>query len=606
MSKINCNLPSPKINYKKGNSEVYSFAKSLGYNNLQSIIISNRFEDEEAVDESLLTSVLNLKFSNLNPPSYLKDIDIAVERLWQAFQNKEVIGIETDHDCDGQTSHAVIYYNLTVRFGYPSHLIKSYIGNRLTEGYGLTQKLAERIINDDNPPSLVITADNGSSDEKRIKYLKEHNIDVIITDHHQIPLDGVPKSAVACLNPTRKDCEYPDPCIAGCMVAWLLMVAFRQKLIDVGYLDKDCATLLDSLDYVAVGTVADCVSLSKSFNNRTVIAYGIHLIKKRLRPCWQALWPNDFNVAFLSSEDLAFQVAPLLNSDGRLATGLNSVSFLLAKDIANAHEWLDFLKKKNLERKSIQKSILDEAIFEASKQFQKGKSTISIYQKSGNAGVHGIAASRIKDMFGRTTVFLTDKYIDEGSEQSLITGSVRGADGINVKKVLDNIHQSDKDMFVAYGGHRAAAGLTIKAEYLLNFIEKFEEKHSEFIDNPLTDPVVYADYDISGMDISMELYNSISKLEPYGRGFEPPSFTLEAMLLSFEFCGTDNQHCRTILGLNSGRTIKAMWFGKNLMDIHKLDLKTGNKVVCVVTIKHNIFQKNRSIELHINHMQNKL
>lgn len=138
------------------------------------------------------------------------------------MQNNEVIGLETDHDCDGQTSHAIFHEALTKVFGYPKDNIRSYIGHRMKEGYGLSESLMNRILTDSIRPSLIITADNGSTDEPRIAVLKQNGIDTIVTDHHGIPPEGAPKSAVAVLNPTQDGCNYPDKAIAGCMVAWLL------------------------------------------------------------------------------------------------------------------------------------------------------------------------------------------------------------------------------------------------------------------------------------------------------------------------------------------------------------------------------------------------
>jgi single-stranded-DNA-specific exonuclease len=168
------------------------------------------------------------KLSKLSDPSAMVDIDKAAARVGMAIMNGECIGLETDHDCDGQTAHAILYYNLAQHFRHPAEKIKSYIGHRLEEGYGLSQKVADRILADSPRPTVIITADNGSSDEARIAQLKAQNIDVIVTDHHQIPKEGIPKSAYACLNPTRPDCNFGDPYIAGCMVAWLLMVKVRS------------------------------------------------------------------------------------------------------------------------------------------------------------------------------------------------------------------------------------------------------------------------------------------------------------------------------------------------------------------------------------------
>ena len=239
------------------------------YSNTLATIIANRIKELDNIE------IIDPGLNQLEHPQKLEDLDLAADRIVKAIKNNEIIGIETDHDCDGQTAHAVVYYNL-VRFGVVKRNIRSYIGHRLKEGYGLSAQLTKRILADSPPVSLIITADNGSSDELNIAKLKNEGIDVIVTDHHKIPITGVPRSAYACINPTREYSNYSDCYIAGCMVAWLLMTVVRVKLIEANILKPDFPKLLDSLDFVAVGTMADCVSLANSVNNRVgaILTFG--------------------------------------------------------------------------------------------------------------------------------------------------------------------------------------------------------------------------------------------------------------------------------------------------------------------------------------------
>ena len=307
-------FPEPKVKVRKLDLEREQMAKDQGIHPLVARILAARpYPNDISVTEMLTPSL-----KCLDHPMQLADMDIASERFANAIINQECIGLETDHDCDGQTSHAVLYYTLVNHFAYPKHLIKSYIGHRLTEGYGLSDSVASRILQDSPRANLVITADNGSSDEPRIKLLKDAGIDTIVTDHHQLPVEGPPASAIACLNPTRDDCSYNDKYIAGCMVAWLLVAATRQRLIDKKYLPESAPKLLDTLDFVAVGTIADCVSIAKSKNNRAIVSYGLKLIEQAIKPCWRAIKP--LLQGKVSSEDLGFVIGPLLNSDGRLST----------------------------------------------------------------------------------------------------------------------------------------------------------------------------------------------------------------------------------------------------------------------------------------------
>ncbi|MCX7122277.1 MAG: DHH family phosphoesterase, partial [Gammaproteobacteria bacterium] len=288
------------------------------------------------------------RLSDLSSPFLLQDMNQAVARIQEAILKKQHIAIETDHDCDGQTSHAVLMRALIDILGHSANHVHSFIGHRMQEGYGLSDALADRILNHSVKIDLVITADNGSSDELRIARLKAAGIEVIVTDHHGIPAEGIPASAYACINPTREDCAFPDPYIAGCMVAWLLMAAVRRTMVDAGDLPKNTASLTDLLDFVAVGTVADCVSMARSLNNRVVVQYGLQKINQFTRPAWQALRPLLKN-SLVTPEDLGFLIGPLLNSDGRLSDALGSVSFLLAPDIASASRWVENLFQQNQE-----------------------------------------------------------------------------------------------------------------------------------------------------------------------------------------------------------------------------------------------------------------
>jgi single-stranded-DNA-specific exonuclease len=297
------------IKKKVLNSQVYNNLIAQNYDPFLAKIIAARVSNDES-----LGLVLDGAIKDLSSPFLFKDVGKAVDRLYQAITNGEVIGLETDHDCDGQTSHAIFHEALTKIFNHPKEKIRSYIGHRMKEGYGLSEALMNRIILDSIRPSLIITADNGSTDEPRIAVLKQNGIETIVTDHHGIPPEGTPKSAVAVLNPTQADCNYPDKAIAGCMVAWLFMAALRRKFIESNQPLSASYGLSNLFDLVAIGTVADCVSMANSHNNRIVTKLGIEQLKQSNRVCW-----DFFEKEKLSSEYIGFSIAPILNSDGRVA-----------------------------------------------------------------------------------------------------------------------------------------------------------------------------------------------------------------------------------------------------------------------------------------------
>lgn len=535
------------------------------------------------------------RLQNLFTPSKMRDIEKAAKRIAKAILNGECIGLETDHDCDGQTSHAVLFYNLVYRFMHPAEKIRSYIGHRLTEGYGLSQSVANRILNDPHRPSLIITADNGSADEPRIAQLKAENIDVIVTDHHEIPKEGCPKSAFACLNPTREDCDYGDPYIAGCMVAWLLMTATRLALIHENYLPENVPSLSDSLDFVAVGTIADCVSMARSINNRAVVSYGLRLIEQGSKPCWRAL--KSLFPTKLTSEDLGFRIGPLLNSDGRLSTAFGSVSLLLSETEEEAIEWIDALQKHNNERKKIQKELVKTSTELAKEQVKLGRVSLCLYLADGHTGVQGIAASRIKDLFGRPTAIFAPKPGVAG----VITGSVRGIDSFHVRDALQNVVENDPDIFLAFGGHKGAGGLTLKLEDLSKFMQLFENAaRMQLLPEQELIPIIWTEGELKATELNLELVDRISQLEPFGREFETPLFEATGELIELRAVG-DGTHLKVKLRI-SGKFYNGIWFSAKQSANEELNINVGSLVKIVFAPKQNYFNNQRKLDLNIMHM----
>jgi len=579
-------IPIPKLKERKINSQVYEQATKHGLDPIIAKILAAR-----PINQDHLIKILDLKLQDLLNPSSMADMQLAANRICQAIANNEIIGIETDHDCDGQTSHAILKTSLIEYCKVSPERIRSYIGHRLQEGYGLSAKLAARIIADQLRPTLIITADNGSSDEARIKTLKDHGIDVIVTDHHQIPVEGIPQSAYACVNPTREDCNYADKYIAGCMVAWLLMIVTRNTLIARGLLPSTTPSLKGLLDFVAVGTIADCVSMAKSINNRIVVRAGLELINKMIRPCWQAL--RSITKAQITAEDLGFLVGPLLNSDGRLKDAFGSVNFLLADNLSIATEWINHLTEQNQQRKQIQRISINKGLQQAAQQAKIGNFSLVIYLPEGHSGVHGISASRVKDLFGRPTVFLAPKV----NEEQLITGSVRGIEGFNVGSALRNIALRRPGMFLSYGGHSGAGGITLGINELKLFSEEFEQEAKNQLSVNDIGPVIYFDPQIDATMVSLNLLDQLKILEPFGREFEPPLFKIEAILEDFRIIG-DGTHARVVLNSNNYR-LRGVWFSFRQNSDSSINFVPGALVECAFIPVENIYQGLRRAEIQI-------
>lgn len=569
----------------------YAQCQARGCSEVVARVIAGRWQEQMGVE-----GVIDPRLSQLDSPFTLKDIDRAVKRIILAIEQGETIALETDHDCDGQTSHAVLYVALTEILGFPSEHIQSYIGHRMQEGYGLSEGLAQRILAADPRPGVVITADNGSADEPRIAQLKAAGIDVIVTDHHTIPAEGIPKSAYAVVNPTRPDCEYADRYIAGCMVAWLLMAAVRRRMIEVGLLTAQAPPMTEVLDYVAVGTVADCVSLSRSVNNRAVVRYGLHKINQSQRPCWQAIRPL-LRRPHMNAEDLGFTVGPLLNSDGRLADAFGSVNFLLSGSLNEAGPWAQRLWEQNQSRKAIQKTLVQQATQQAQQQVAAGQWSIVAWLPEGHAGVHGIAASRIKDQFGRPTILFSPKI----NQADIITGSARSIDTLDMREALQHVADHNPGLLVSFGGHQGAAGVSIRLADLDLFKTAFETAARYQLCAEDIGPVLWTDGVLPVETLSLTLVDELHAIGPYGREFEPPLFEGKFTVNEVRMVGADQIHAQLMLAHES-HCVRAIWFNA-CEPGQSIAIKPGDQVNAVYQLTDNYFRDQRSLQLQLTYCE---
>ncbi|PCI39796.1 MAG: single-stranded-DNA-specific exonuclease RecJ, partial [Thiotrichales bacterium] len=445
----------PKIIIRTTCSTVLKDASKCGISDFLANIVAGRTNTQDPTDTCRLEKIINPSLRNMANPKLLKNAEFAATRIVQAINNQEHFGIVTDYDVDGITSHAIIY-NALLTCGVDKQYLHSFIGHRINDGYGVSENLVNKILKNHEKVSVIITADCGSSDEKRITTLKENNIDVIVSDHHMIPDAGVPKSAYAVVNPIQHDCEYPDKVIAGCMVSWLLMAEARNVLVKQS--GQQIPTLSNLLDYVSLGTVADAVSLLNP-TNRAIVLAGITLINNKQRPCWMALYKLlKKNNAQFTCEDLGFQIGPRINARGRVDDPHAALHFLMAKDLSTADKYLNILDKDNQQRRYIEKEMLTVAKQQAEQILLTNPHTPAIVctDASFHLGVQGIVASRLVDAYGKPAIVLSGAKNPEH-----LVGSSRSTCDIHIKHALDYIAKQHPDIFIAYGGHKAAAGLTI-------------------------------------------------------------------------------------------------------------------------------------------------
>jgi len=324
-------------------------------------------------------------------------------------------------------------------------------------------------------------------------------------------------------------------------------------------------------------------------NNRVVVQYGLTRINQFTRPCWQAIRPllKNNNTGTVSSEDLGFLIGPLLNSDGRLSDALGSVNFLLTAKLEDALHAVEVLFAQNQERKRIQKELTEEATQIAEKQVLAGRVSLVIDLAAGHAGVHGISASRLKDQFGRPVVVFSEKQ----NETHILSGSCRSIDGVNIRDVLQSIHDAEPDLIIKFGGHKAAAGLSIEREDFERFSEAFERATADHLGTQAIGPVILSD-GLFEEDFNLKTVEALYSLQPFGREFDDPLFELDAYVEQIRLFGQNLNHLELMLKTKKdGKRIKGIWF---------FGAERGQQIMEEGNLLHLVFQFSRKDRLEIN------
>lgn len=547
---------------------------------MQARIVAGRLPEQ--VD---LEAVLQPSLSLIAPPDRLVDAERAIARLGQAVINGERVGILTDYDADGLTSHAVIKTAL-LRFGVPEVCVSSWIGHRLEDGYGISETLVDRLLASESVPEILISADCGSSDHVSIARLAAAGITVIVTDHHQVPAEGPPPAAYAVVNPNRVDCTYPDGAIAGVMVCWLVMSGLRSWLIQQAHLPETAPKLGDLLDYVALGTVADCVSLGTSAINRAVVQAGLRKMRRLDRPTWRVtLGQLGLSAERLDAETLAFQIAPRLNARGRLAHSERGLHYLMAHHEQEAlAAYLD-LDADNQARRTIEADMTASAMPRAARLREQGARVLIVVLESGHAGVQGIVASRLVEAFGRPALVLTP-----ATDPTQFSGSMRSIPGVDAKAVLDRIAAHADAGLIRYGGHSGAAGLTLARGAIGVFADHMQATMVSVYPTKLGEPVKWVDGSLLPEQLTLATVDAIAALGPFGRGFESPLFEGTFEVQSTRLVGQDSRHLALQLRMDTV-DFDAIWFGA--VEAGQLPVQVGDWIQACYRLQANDYRGRR-------------
>ena len=507
--------------------------------------------------------------SDIHNPFLMKDMDLAVQRIEKAIANNENIMIYGDYDVDGTTSVSLVYSYLSKL--YPN--ITTYIPDRYSEGYGISYKGID--FASDNDISLIIALDCGIKAVEKVAYANNKNIDFIICDHHR-PGNEIPK-AVAVLNPKQETCTYPYDELCGCGIGFKLIQAIHQNR------NLDFNDIVPYLDLVATAIAADIVPMTGE--NRTLAYFGLQVINKNPRIGMKALL-SSVQKKEITITDVVFVVAPRINAAGRIKSGNDAVALLIEEDLEFAKDFAKNIEENNVERRGLDKKITIEALKQIKDNNEENRFTTVVYDENWHKGVIGIVASRLIENYYRPTLVFT-------KSGDFLAASARSVRGFDVYNALEK----SSEFIEQFGGHKYAAGLTLKPENYEKFKAKFEEVVKNSIPKDLLIPEIKIDANINLEDITPKLNRIIKQFAPFGPQNMKPVFASSAVRDNGygKPVGSDKSHIK--LNLISGsvpKTYPAIGFG--LAEKFN-NLPKGKDFNIAYTIEENHWNGNVNLQL---------
>ncbi len=499
-------------------------------------ILSSRFEDDKCT-----------KLEDLPKPSIFKDIDKATQRVVKAIKSGENIAIVGDYDVDGVIS-SVILSTFFDDIGVVYDLV---IPNRFSDGYGLSLDIVKRLNAD-----VIITVDNGISALEPAIYCKENNIDLIITDHHSIPLQ-VP-DAYAIVNPKQEDCSFPNCEICGAQVAWYLVAHIKEKLA-IKY------NLSSFLDLLCIAIMADMMELKDM--NRVMVKRGISALNRSKRPAFEAV-KTFFNKKSLQSDEISFLIAPLINSSGRMEDAKFSYHFLKSKSLDDAMDKLEYIVGLNNDRKEEER-----LLFESSLKYAKEDENIIIaWGEEWHEGIVGIVASRLSKRFKKPAIV----FSISGEKAK---GSARGVGEVDILSLIEQ----QKEILLGFGGHKGAAGVALLKKNLPEFRDRMYSA-AKTIEKSMLKASADVLGEIEPSAIDFELLEILEEFEPYGQKNPKPSFILRDIFVKVDRkIGKNQNHLKLILE-DENTTLESVFFN------YDKEARRGDKINILFTVSKNDYR----------------
>ena len=509
------------INTPPEENKIEELAKKLNCNPVIANLLMQRGINSSEEAQAFFYPSLNM----LHDPFLMKDMDKAVERLDRAIAQEEKILIYGDYDVDGTTAVALLYKYLKYKCN-EDHL-EYYIPDRYTEGYGVSVKGIDYAA--ENGFSLMLITDCGIKAVEKVRYAQEKQVDVIICDHHT-PGDTLP-DAVAVLDPQRKDCNYPYKWLSGCGVSFKLVQAHSLKH------NLPMSELYKLLDLLCVSIASDIVPITGE--NRILAYYGLQQLNSNPSLGLKTIIRISGIDKEITINDIVFRIGPRINAAGRVESGRKSVALLTADEKFSANEIASDINNFNDQRKKLDHDITEEAIKHITHSvIEPSKKTTVLFNPGWHKGVIGIVASRLTESFYRPTIILTES-------NGLATGSARSVEGFDLYYAISQCSEYLEN----YGGHKYAAGLTLKLENIEAFKQKFEQIVSETINEEMLTPQINIDAQIKLSDITPELYNMLQKFAPFGPNNTIPVFMTENVInfIGTKKVGRNNEHLKLVV-----------------------------------------------------------
>jgi single-stranded-DNA-specific exonuclease len=545
-----------------------------------------RLFKKRALTPQAIQEMLSWNLKDIPDLTKMIDVRKASERILKAMSENEKIGIYGDYDVDGTTSCALLWHF----FNMIGVEVEVFQPSRFIEGYGVHVSSIDNAI--EKNIKVLITVDCGISATATADYA-EGKLDLIITDHHKDAAPHIPR-AYAVINPCRRD-EAEDSTLrtlAGVGVAFALALQIKNDLLKIG---KETPSIYSLLQFVAIGTISDLAPMSPL--NLRLTRHGLKQIPSTQYPGLRAFFsPEELNVSSISSEKIGFHVGPHINSKGRLDHPERALRQLIAKDFTEAREHYSHLELANRDRRLIQAEVFSEAKEDVIQDLKGNELLINmLYRPHWHEGVIGIVASKLVETFEVPAIVFTN-----AEEDGVIKASCRSAGELNIFDLLDQC----KEFFIKFGGHKAAAGLSMKKENYLPFKEKMNDLLREIPFNLRTKTSSF-DIEIGLEEIDSKLVKDLETLEPFGPGNQRPIFRMKnAQISSYRIMkdahvrwtfSSPGAHKSTIQGVSFNYLGK--WNEPTPEELFQLQGKSG--ITVQFTLGINRFNGNESIQLMV-------